>query len=421
MLRRIKDGLQRAGGSLAYREFRLFYVAVVSASMGNQIQRIVDLWVVYEMTGSTAYLALTGLARGVPIIVFSLAGGLIADRVDRKSFIMVMQLGSAAANLLLAALIATGTVRLWHILLISMVSSSFVAISAPARTAITPALVPRNLLVNAFAFTGTAWKLAQIIGPALAGPMIAVAGSGVTYGFNGCVYLVSAGVLLFMSYRSTPAAAGQSALKSLVEALSFVKRESVIAVLVSMDVVAVFFGAYRILLPVLAVDLGMGATGFGLFSSAPAVGAILGAAAIMAWGDMRYKGLVVAGGILGYAACLAGLALSPWFLATLAVATLLGVFDAVQTIPRNAVIQLVTPDALRGRVSSFTRMLSVGMPGLGEAQMGAVAAVLGPPATLLLAAVVCAGATLGMLGWRRDLRGPDLGNSSQLDSAPAGQ
>ena len=100
---------------------------------------------------------------------------------------MVMQLGSAAANLLLAALIVTGTVQLWHILLISMVSSSFVAISAPARTAITPALVPRNLLVNAFAFTGTAWKLAQIIGPALAGPMIAIAGSGVTYGFNGGV------------------------------------------------------------------------------------------------------------------------------------------------------------------------------------------------------------------------------------------
>ncbi len=421
MLRRIKDGLQRAGGSLAYREFRLFYVAVVSASMGNQIQRIVDLWVVYEMTGSTAYLALTGLARGVPIVVFSLAGGLIADRIDRKSFIMVMQLGSAAANLLLAALIFAGTVQLWHILVISMVSSSFVAISAPARTAITPALVPRNLLVNAFAFTGTAWKLAQIIGPALAGPMIAIAGSGVTYGFNGCVYLVSAGVLLFMSYRSVPATAGQSALRSLVEALSFVKRESVIAVLVSMDVVAVFFGAYRILLPVIAVDLGMGATGFGLFSSAPAVGAILGAAAIMACGDMRYKGLVVAGGILGYAACLAGLALSPWFLMSLAAVTLLGVFDAVQTIPRNAVIQLVTPDALRGRVSSFTRMLSVGMPGLGEAQMGVVAAVLGSAATLLLAAAVCAGAILGMLGWRRDLRAADLGDSSPLDSAPAGQ
>lgn len=408
MIRRTKDTLQRAGGSFAYREFRLFYVAVVSASMGNQIQRIVDLWVVYELTGSTAYLALTGLARGIPIIVFSLGGGLIADRVDRKNFILVMQLGSAAANLLLAAVIVAGAVQLWHILLISMVSSSFVAISAPARTAITPALVPRNLLVNAFAFTSTAWKLAQIIGPAMAGPMIAFAGSGVTYAFNGCVYLVSAAVLLFMSYRSAPATGGQSALRSLVEALSFVKRESVIAVLVSMDVVAVFFGAYRVLLPVIAVDLGMGAAGFGLFSSAPAAGAILGAAAIMACGDVRYKGLVVAGGILGYAACLAGLALSPWFLLSLAMVALLGVFDAVQTIPRNAVIQLVTPDPLRGRVSSFTRMLSVGMPGLGEAQMGAVAAVLGPASTLLVAAFVCTGATLGMLGWRRDLWAADV-------------
>ena len=318
MLRRIKSRLHRAGGSFAYREFRLFYVAVVSASMGNQIQRITDLWLVYELTDSPLFLGLTGLARGIPIVVFSVGGGLIADRVDRKQFIMVMQLASALANLLLAVLIATGVVHVWHIFLISMVSSSFVAISAPARTAITPSLVPRELLVNAFAFTSTAWKLAQLIGPAVAGLMIAYAGTSVTYGFNGCVYLGSAVVLTFMSYRSVAASGGKSALKSLIEALSFIKRESVIAVLVAMDVVAVFFGAYRILLPVIAAGLGMGAEGFGFFASAPAVGALLGAATVMACGDFRYKGLVVAGAILGYAACLAGLAVSPWFLMSLA-------------------------------------------------------------------------------------------------------
>ena len=408
MFQGIKAKFRQAGGSFAYREFRLFYVAVVSASMGNQIQRITDLWLVYELTDSPLFLGLTGLARGIPIVVFSVGGGLIADRVDRKQFIMVMQLASALANLLLAALIATDAVQVWHIFLISMVSSSFVAISAPARTAITPNLVPRELLVNAFAFTSTAWKLAQLIGPAVAGLMIAFAGTSVTYGFNACVYLGSAAVLTFMSYRSVAAAGGKSALKSLIEALSFIKRESVIAVLVAMDVVAVFFGAYRILLPVIAAGLGMGAEGFGFFASAPAVGALLGAATVLACGDFRYKGLVVAGAILGYAACLAGLAVSPWFLMSLAMLALLGFFDAVQTIPRNALIQYVTPDALRGRVSSFSRMLSVGMPGLGEAQMGAVASVLGPAAALLLASVVCAGVILGMLGWRRDLRNADL-------------
>ena len=408
MLQGIKDTFKRAGGSFAYREFRLFYVAVVGASMGNQIQRITDLWLVYELTDSPLFLGLTGLARGIPIIVFSVGGGLIADRVDRKKFIMVMQLASALANLLLAALIAAAAVQLWHILLISMVSSAFVAISAPARTAITPSLVPRELLINAFGFTSTAWKLAQFVGPALAGLMIGFAGTSVTYGFNAGVYLVSAVVLMFMSYRSTYAGARKSALKSLIEALSFIKRESIIAVLVGMDVVAVFFGAYRILLPVIAADMGMGAEGFGLFASAPAVGALLGVGWVMAWRDIRYKGLVVVRAILAYAACLAGLALSPWFLMSLAMVTLLGFFDAVQSIPRNAVIQYLTPDALRGRVSSFTRMLSVGMPGLGEAQMGAVASVLGPAATLLLAAFVCAAAILGMLGWRSDLRKADL-------------
>lgn len=408
MLQRIKDTFKRAGGSFAYREFRLFYVAVVSASMGNQIQRITDLWLVYELTDSPLFLGLTGLARGIPIIVFSVGGGLIADRIDRKKFIMVMQLASALANLLLVVLIAAAAVQLWHILLISMVSSAFVAISAPARTAITPSLVPKELLINAFGFTSTAWKLAQLIGPAVAGLMITYAGISVVYGVNAGVYLVSAVVLMFMSYRSVPAGVGKSAFYSLVEALSFIKRESIIAVLVSMDVVAVFFGAYRILLPVIAAGFGMGAEGFGFFSSAPAVGALLGAGTVIGFGDIRYKGLVVAGAILAYAACLAGLALSPWFFLSLAMVALLGFFDAVQSIPRNTLIQYVTPDALRGRVSSFTRMLSVGMPGLGEAQMGAVASVLGPAGTLLLAAFVCAGAILGMLGWRRDLRRADL-------------
>jgi len=404
----VKAKLDRAGGSFAYREFRLFYVAVVGSSMGNQIQRITDLWLIYELTDSPLYLGLTGLARGIPIIVFSVAGGLIADRMDRKKFIMLMQIASMFSNILLAGLIVIGAVRVWHIFVISMVSSAFVAISAPARTAITPNLVPRELLVNAFAFTSTAWKLAQLIGPAIAGLMIATLGTGITYGFNGCVYLVSAAVLLFMKYESTPADDQKSPFKSLMEGLSFLRRQSIIAVLVAMDVVAVYFGSYRVLLPVIAADLGMGAEGFGFFSSAPAVGALVGAGAIMMWGNIRYKGLVVGGAILAYAVCLAGLALSPWFILSLAMVALLGFFDSMQAIPRNAVIQSLTPDPLRGRVSSFTRMLSVGMPGLGEAQTGAIASVLGPTSTLLLAAFVCAGLILGMLGWRRDLRRADL-------------
>lgn len=404
----IKSKLDQAGGSFAYREFRLFYVAVVGSSMGNQIQRITDLWLIYELTGSALYLGLTGLARGIPIIAFSLAGGLIADRMDRKKFIMVMQIASMFSNLLLAGLIVTGVVQVWHIFVVSMLSSAFVAISAPARTAITPNLVPRELLVNAFAFTSTAWKLAQLIGPAIAGIMIATLGTGATYGFNSLVYLVSAAVLLFMNYQSTPAENQKSALKSLIEGLSFIRKESIIAVLVAMDVVAVYFGSYRVLLPVIAAEFGMGAEGFGLFASAPAVGALLGATGVMMWGEVRYKGLVVGGAILAYAFCLAGLALSPWFLFSLVMVALLGFFDSMQAIPRNAVIQSVTPDPLRGRVSSFTRMLSVGMPGLGEAQTGAIASVLGAGSTLLLAAFVCAGAILGILGWRRDLRREDL-------------
>lgn len=408
MFEAVREKFEAAGGSFRYREFRLFYVAAVGASMGNQIQRITDLWLVFELTRSPFYTGLTGLARGIPIIVFSLVGGIIADRIDRRKFVILMQSGNAAACLVMAALIATESVRVWHIYLISMLSSAFVALSAPARTAMTPELVPREYLVNAFAFTSTAWKLAQLIGPALAGIMIASLGSGTTYGFNGGVYIASFLVLAVMHYSSRSEDVQKSAFKSLIEGLSFVRSESIIAVLVSMDVVAVYFGSYRALLPVLADNLDVGSEGLGLFQSAIAAGALVGAGLIMMLGDLRYKGLWVAGAILGYALSLSGLAFSSWFPLSLFIVALLGFFDSMQAIPRNTLIQSITPDPLRGRVSSFQRMLSVGAPGLGETQSGAIASIVGPPLTLVLGSMICAGSILGILGIRRDLWRRDL-------------
>src|SRR5581483_6806475 len=150
-------------------------------------------------------------------------------------------------------------------------------------------------------------------------------------------------------------------------------------------------------LPIIAANVGVGAQGLGILSAGPGIGSLVGATLIMSLGNFRYKGLMVIGAILSYCCMLAVLALSPWFVLCVMATFLLGVFDSLQSTPRNGVIQLVTPDDLRGRVSSFQSMLTSGVPPLGQALNGAVAALLGAPMALIAGATVCAALELGLL------------------------
>ena len=404
----LKDRFGQAYGSLKFRDFRLFYTALLVASLGSQLQSTANLWLVYELTGSPLHLGLTGLARGLPTLIFSLVGGIIADRVDRKKFLIVIQAASGLLSLTLAALTATGLIQLWHVYVITLIGSSLSAINTPSRTAIVPNLVPRPFLLNAIALNSTAWQISRLLGPALAGILIALFGLSTTYLLDGAAHLGTLFTLAAISVGAVKQPSRGSALESLVEGLSFIRQRSIILALLSMDLAAVFFGSYRALLPVFASRLGVGPEGLGLFLSAPAAGALVGATFILMLGNVRYKGLLVAAGILAYCASLAVLALSPWFLLSLGTTVMLGFFDSIQATPRNAIIQSITPDELRGRVSSFQRMLTNGGPALGQAQSGAVATLIGAPLTLMVGALICTVTILGILGKRRDLRAAEL-------------
>src|SRR5439155_24301806 len=174
------------------------------------------------------------------------------------------------------------------------------------------------------------------------------------------------------------------------------------------DSAAMLFGTFRALMPVFAERLGVGTEGLGLLLAAPGVGSLTGAAFVMSVGDFRYKGLVIGASILAYAGAVAAVALSPWFLVTLLAAGATGFFDSWQATPRNGVIQLITPDALRGRVSAFQQMLSGGMPALGQALMGASAAALGAPFAMVAGAIACAIVVCGIFAARPDLRVENL-------------
>jgi MFS family permease len=220
--------------------------------LGTRVQNTATLWLVYELTDSPLHLGLIGLARGIPTLALSIMGGIISDRVDRRKFIMFGQAATGALSLILAVLTATGVIRVWHIYSITLISSSLTAIYTPARTAIIPSLVPRDLMLNAFALTSTVWKVAHLAGPALAGGIIVFLGVSATYLINGAAHVVTLFALAAMQLRALPEERHPTALRSLMETISFIRRESIIVVLMAMDFGAVYFGTYRVLLPVFA-------------------------------------------------------------------------------------------------------------------------------------------------------------------------
>ena len=321
---------------------------------------------------------------------------------------ILVQTGNGALNLALAALALTGLIEVWHIYVSALLSASLNAVGAPSRNAMVPGLVPREMLLNALSLTAMSRKLSQLLGPVLTGFLIAWVSSGFTYALNGAVYLSAAFLVAAIQYASDPSGAPESPFRSLMEGIAFVRRETAVWVFLSMDLIAVYFGSYRALLPIFVAALGAGAEAFGLLLSAAAGGAILGVALVLSLGDLRYKGLWVAFGIFAYSFCLVVLALSDWFLLSAAAVFLLGFFEALQMVLRNVIIQTTTPDNLRGRILSFQRMLGVGGPSLGEAQSGFVAALIGAPVTLMVGAAICVGTTLGLLTFRREIRKPDL-------------
>jgi len=404
-----RPGLRHAVAALAYRDYRRFAASLLLTSLGAQLVQTAILWQVYELTGSALLLGLTGVARAVPHMILSLVGGVIADRLDRVRLIQIGQLANALLVIALAALTLTGAVAPWHLYLVTFLNSAFTALTQPARTALLPSLVPRANLVNAVALNATIGQTSQIVGPALAGIAIASVDLGATYALNGAVYLAAMVAIIGVRPPAIAGSAVASAWTSFLEGLRFVRGKPVIVSLLVLDMGATILGSYRALLPILADRLGVGAGGYGVLSAAPGVGALLGAAAILSLGDMRYKGMYTLYGVLAYCGALVVLALSPWFMLTLVAAALLGTTNAVQMIPRNSAILAISPDALRGRVEAFRSMLAGGGPPLGYALSGALAAAFGVPLALIAGAAACAALVAGVGITRRELRDPALG------------
>ncbi len=375
---------------LRHRDFRLYWSGVVLSEIGTRGTFAANLFHMYALTGSTLQTGLVGMFQAVALVLLSPLGGAYADRVDRRRLLQVTQAVSLTASLALAVLTLVGAIQPWHILLAVLFNTAAETFDRPARQALIPALVPREELVPAFAVINPSREIAILIGPALAGFLIAVGGPEAMYFTDVASFAVLIVALQFIRATMPRGEARHlSVLANIREGFAFVRHRPLILQLVGLDLSATVFGAYRVVLPALATDvLAVGPTGYGLLSSAPSAGALIGSAIVFRLAATARSGHIVLWSTAAYGLSAVALAQSGMFVLALLAAAGLGLFDAMATTIRHAAVQLETPDEIRGRVTATYQIASRGGPAIGDMTIGAVAGALGPVGALSLGGLV---------------------------------
>ena len=383
--------------ALRHRDFRLLWLGQLISASGTMMQTAAILWHVYDVTHQPIALGLVGLVRIVPVVGLSLVSGLAADRFDRRKLMMFTQTGMAVCAALLGLLAVSGVKAVWPIYLLAALSSAFGAFDLPARQSLIPNLVPREDLSNAFSVNSTMMQAASVVGPAMAGTVIAQAGVQWAYWFNAASFLAVIVALLAMRARPTIAKADRPAVSigAALEGLRFVRHTPIILSTMLLDFIATFFSSANALLPIYAKDiLHVGPAGYGWLYAAAAVGAVVAAFILTFVRTINRQGpvLIIAVLIYGLATVLFGF--STVFVAAFLALALTGAADTVSTVIRSTMRQLNTPDNLRGRMVSVNMMFFMGGPQLGEMEAGLVAAWLGAPFSVISGGVACIAVTL---------------------------
>ena len=384
--------------ALRYPGFRLLWAAGLFSGGGQQMLRVVNLWLVYDLTNSPLQLGFLGAFQAVPLILFSLVGGALADALNRRMLLLLTQVARIVLVLVLLLLAATDQLLVWHIYAITFFTTAVGVFDRPAQQALLAALVPRSHVTNAIVLNSMAFNMNRMVGPSVAGAVLAMSGAGAAYAINVALFGLALVAYLALRAPAVRERAGRpNMLAMMAEGVTFVTQTSLILALLVLDAFATVFGAYHALMPVFARDvLNVGGAGYGLLFAAPAVGALAGSLVVMFLGNLRRKGVVILVAVFFYALSLVAFGLSPWFWLSLGAGVALGFFDQLAATLRNAVILLITPDELRGRVESIRFMFIAGGPSLGGMQAGAVASLIGAPFTIALGGVVVAIATLGI-------------------------
>ncbi|GAC1445062.1 MAG: MFS transporter [Chloroflexota bacterium] len=383
---------QRNGGifaALRHRGFRLYWSGSLLSTAGTQMQVAAVAWQVYLLTHSAIALGLVGLSRVAPIVLFSLGGGVFADALDRRRLLLVTQSVLLSLSATLAVLTFSGVITVWMIYVLTGIAAAAVAFDNPARQALVPALVSRKHLANAISLNSTMFQVATVLGPSLAGVVIATSGVGAVYLIDAFSYTSVLVALILIHPPPVIGAIQRVSVAAALDGLRFMRRSPILMWTMLLDFVATFFGSAMALLPIFARDiLHVGAQGYGALYAAPSAGAIL-AGVLMSFyaGRIRKQGLTILISVSAYGAFTVLFGVSHVFVISMLMLAGTGAADTVSMVLRQTVRQTVTPDALRGRMTSVSMVFFMGGPQLGEFEAGMVARAFGAPFSVVIGGV----------------------------------
>jgi len=385
----VKSSNNSAFAALRHRDFRLLWLGQIVSVTGSQMQFVAINWHVYLLTKSAFALGLVGLFRGVPIIICSLAGGVVADAIDRKRLMIVTQTIMLTSAALLTAGTLAGFESVWPIYVLSGIASAATAFDTPARQALMPTLVPIEDFPNAVSLAVIVFNVATIAGPAIAGFLLAESGPAIIYGINALSFLAVIGALIAMRASGQPELQTERkdalSLAALKEGLTFVWHTPIIVQTMTLDFLATFFASATLLLPIFAQErLHVGARGYGFLAAAPAIGSVFTALVLARLGTLRRQGRLVVASVAIFGVATAAFGVSTVYWVSLLMLAITGAADTVSTVLRQTIRQLVTPNHLRGRMTSINMMFFMGGPQLGELEAGVLAGFIGAPLSVVI-------------------------------------
>jgi predicted MFS family arabinose efflux permease len=385
--------LRRTFKAFSYRDFRLLWAGAFTSSVGTWMQEVAQNWLILTMTGSTVLLGLDAFLGDAPFLVFSLFGGVLADRLDRRRILLNSQLVQLSSAALLAVLILTGQVHVWMILTLSFVVGLAQSFGGPAYQALVPTLVDREDLPNAVALNSIQFNLARVVGPVLGGVAYYRLGAAACFGLNALSFLAPILALLALKRGGASTPSSEPVLQSLKTGLRAVRDDKSLRGLVALSFIGSFCAMPLVtFLPVFARNVfHRDAKGYSVLLAAFGVGAIAGAIGVAFFGHVRRKGVLAVAMQMTFGALMAGFAFSrtpllSYALLALAGASLMVVFAMFMTL-----VQANVEDRLRGRVVSVYSLAFRGAMPLGNLAAGFLAAMFSVPSVLIGLGVVLMG------------------------------
>jgi MFS family permease len=386
------NALLRAFSSLRIKNYRWYWIGLVSSMMAMQMQILLRGWLVYDMTDSPLLLGLVTGAAGIPMILITPIGGVIADRYNKRNLIIIAEAVACLNSLAVSLLILTDTLEIWHLFVTSLIAGTAFAVNMPARQAIIGELVGESQLMNGITLNSVGATIGRILGPSLAGVLAGFIGMAGAYILTTVLYafVVYSMMTVILPQKARPEQYTHP-LKDLSQGLQYTYRNRLILVLIVMSAIVVLLGmSYTSLLPIFARDIfSMGPAGLGLLTSAVAIGALAGSLMMAFIGNLGRKGLYLIMSTFTVGIGLIIFAFSQNFFLSCLFLLLVGVATSVGGVLNNTMVQIAVEPRMRGRILSLF-VMTFGLLGIGSMPLGALAEVAGAPLAVAASGILLA-------------------------------